>query len=566
MSKAWSSESVALQLKWTDSFQFAGYYVAKELGFYEEAGLNVTLKPYQRGMDVVNQVMTGQAQYGVGTSSLLISRFMKKPVVVLATIFQHSPLVIIVPKKSEIQDIHELVGKRIMIDPLSFELLAYLSREGIQKDKFTLVNNTNIQQLQDGTVDAAGAYISEQPFLLNQANFSYELFSPRSAGIDFYGDNLFTSQDELTKHPERTKAFIQASLKGWEYAMKNRKETIDLIENKYRPTKSRAGLEYEAAQIANLVRAEQVNIGYMYPGRWEHIAKVYAEANAIPENFSLKGFLYDPDPVTDLRKLYFYLSLALVIALVSGLIAAYIAKKNRELSLSLKTGDQLRENQSHLLSMLEHELRNPMAVLRIAMTSPSVSSSTRDLGDRTIQEMENLLQNCMQMEHVDQKSLNLRMNQCDVLTLVNEICIQKNYSNNIVLHIDPSLLSYSIKTDQFLLKSIISNLIDNAIKYSSSESKIDILLKQSIRSITTGVRIVNTVPGVLISIENIPGSSGFPDPKKIFTKFYRAPETHSKIGSGLGLYLVKSMSKKINADITYVPSTTVVKFELWLPL
>ncbi len=294
--------------------------------------------------------------------------------------------------------------------------------------------------------------------------------------------------------------------------MKNRKETIDLIETKYRPTKSRAGLEYEATQIANLVRAEQVNIGYMYPGRWEHIAKVYAETSAIPENFSLDGFLYDPDPVTDLRKLYLYLSLALAIALVSGSIAAYIAKKNRQLSFSLKTGDQLRENQSHLLSMLEHELRNPMAVLRIAMTSPSVSSSTRDLGDRTIQEMEDLLQKCMQMEHVDQLSLDLRMNQCEVFILVNEICKQKNYMDKIVLHTDPSVSHYSVKTDPFLLKSIISNLIDNAIKYSSVESKIEIKLKQSLRSSTIGVRMVSKEAGVLISIENIPGSAGFPDP------------------------------------------------------
>lgn len=565
MSTAWSNERVSLQLKWTHSFQFAGYYMAKELGFYREAGLDVTLKEYTSGMDVVKQVMSGQAEYGVGTSSLLISRYMNQPVVVLAPIFQHSPLVIIVPKKSDIQSIHALSGKRIMIDPLSHELLAYLSREGIPRDKFTLVNNTSIQQLQDGHVDAAGAYISEQPFILNQAHFSYELFSPRSAGIDFYGDNLFTSQNELSLHPERVKAFLQASLKGWEYAMSNRSETIDLIEQKYGSTKSRAGLEYEAAQIANLVSAEQIKIGYMYPGRWEHIAKVYAETKTIPENFSLNGFLYDPNPVTDHRKIYFYLSLALAIAMVLGLFAAYVTRKNRQLHLSLQTGEQLRENQAHMLIMLEHELRNPMAVLRIAMTSPSIIPSTRELGDRTIQEMEDLLQNCMQMDQLDQKTIPLNLQKCDLLALVNEICIKKNYTEYIAVHTDPASLDYSASADKFLLKAILTNLIDNAIKYTKADSIIDIRLSESISPAQENKRTPLAQRGVLIAIENYPGPAGFPDSKKVFTKFYRAPETHSKIGSGLGLYLVKGMCEKINAYIRYVPLTKLVRFELWLP-
>jgi hypothetical protein len=55
-------------------------------------------------------------------------------------------------------------------------------------------------------------------------------------------------------------------------------------------------------------------------------------------------------------------------------------------------------------------------------------------------------------------------------------------------------------------------LIDNAIKYSSVESKIEIKLKQSLRFSTIGVRMVSKEAAVLVSIENIPGSAGFPDP------------------------------------------------------
>ena len=91
----WAQTPLTLQLKWSHGFQFAGYYAAQEKGFYREAGFDVRLVEVRPGLNVVVEVISGRADFGVGTSGLLIARHAGEPVVVLAAIFQHSPLVLI---------------------------------------------------------------------------------------------------------------------------------------------------------------------------------------------------------------------------------------------------------------------------------------------------------------------------------------------------------------------------------------------------------------------------------------------------------------------------------------
>ena len=76
-------EPVELQLKWTHSFQFAGYVMALEKGYYRDAGLEVRLREAGPGEDPVDRVLGGPGRYGVGTSGLVLRRGAGAPVVVL---------------------------------------------------------------------------------------------------------------------------------------------------------------------------------------------------------------------------------------------------------------------------------------------------------------------------------------------------------------------------------------------------------------------------------------------------------------------------------------------------
>ncbi|MFZ6863859.1 diguanylate cyclase domain-containing protein [Undibacterium sp. Ji67W] len=358
ISSVYALEKVNLQLKWTHEFQFAGYYAAKEKGYYDQVGLDVNIREADPSLDVNEEVVSGRAQYGVGTSSLILERKAGKPLVVLAVIFQHSPQIILLRNGSTAQSVHDIKGKRLMLEPQSDELVAYLKAEGISLNNITMQKHSfDVQDLVDGLTDAMSAYSFSEPYYLDRAKFDYQAFTPRSDGIDFYGDNFFTSEAEINQHPERVKAFRDASLRGWDYALAHPDEIIDLILKKY-PNKNRPNtrefLRFEADKVSELMRSDLLATGYMNPGRWRHIADTYAGLGMLPPDFSLDHFLYEPNPAINFKLIYSIIAATLLFACVAGVITFYILRVNRRLAQSL---DELKagELKLKLLSMaIEH--------------------------------------------------------------------------------------------------------------------------------------------------------------------------------------------------------------------
>ena len=341
-----ATDKVRLQLKWQHQFQFAGYYAALAQGYYQAAGLDVEIIPCQPGEDAVQKVLQGKAEFGVGSTELLLLREQGAPLVVLAVIFQHSPLVFMTLKRSGLQSIHDLVGRRIMIEPGSSELYAYLREEGISADKFTLLpHGFDTKDLLTGNVDALSAYVTDEPFELRKAGQDYVLYSPRAAGIDFYGDNLFTTESLLKLKPKMVKAFREASLKGWEYAMQHPEELVQLIFTRYSQRHSIEHLRFEAAQIVPLLQAALVEIGHMNLGRWQHIAKIYTNLGMLKPDFNFKGFLYDPNPPPpDLRWLYALIGVGLLVIVIVSALAVYIYRTNARLRQEVANRKQAEEN------------------------------------------------------------------------------------------------------------------------------------------------------------------------------------------------------------------------------
>ena len=328
-----AQEKVTLQLKWTHAFQFAGYYAAKEQGYYRDAGLDVNILEAGPETDPVRDVVDNKAQYGVGSSGLLLSRSSGKPVVVLAVIFQQSPYEIYAAP--EIHHLRDLVGKRLMLEPQSEELIAFLKKEGIPLDSIRQVKHGfSANGLIQGLTDGMSGYLSSEPYYFRQAKYPFQVFSPRSAGIDFYGDNLFTSEKEITKNPNRVKAFRAASLKGWQYAKNHRDKVIELIYTKYSKLHSIDYLHFESDQMIPLLQPDLIDIGYMNINRWQHIADTYLSIGLLPANYSLNGFIYDSNERS--MKWYFrILGLAGAIIIFISIIAFYINRVNQKLAKSI---------------------------------------------------------------------------------------------------------------------------------------------------------------------------------------------------------------------------------------
>jgi len=302
---AFAADKVTLQLLWKNQFEFAGYYVAKEKGFYRDMDLEVHIKEYHSGMDVTEEVLSGKADFGVGYSTLILDKMNGKDVLLLSAVFQHSPLVLLAKKSPDLKNIKDLEGKRIMSTPYdagSASLTAMLRSNDVLRDDYTRLDHSfDVDDLITGKTDAMTAYLSNQPFLLEKKGFEYIVFNPEDYGFDFFGDTLFTSLRLYEKNPKLVDRFYQASMRGWKYAFTHIDETVDLILKEYNTqNKSRDALLFEANVLKNMAYDEGVAFGAMDPDRIRQIAQVYRLLGITQEFGSLENLVYKPSRSPDI--------------------------------------------------------------------------------------------------------------------------------------------------------------------------------------------------------------------------------------------------------------------------
>ena len=317
-------EAVSLQLKWKHQFQFAGYYQALAQGFYRDAGLDVTIREGGPGIDVSEAVAGGKADFGVCTASVLRDWAAGRRLVVLAAIFQRSPAVILVARRADISSVSDLRGRTLMDTPGSDEIAAMLTREGVNYQSMLRVpHEGNPRDLLAGRADAMIAYSTSEPFVLEQLGAAYRTFAPAAFGIDFYGDNLCTSEAEVKAHPDRVAAFRAASLKGWAYALANREATVDLIIRSY-SNKSREALLFEAEHTEALVGRDPARIGEQDPARWRSIAATYRQLGLLTDDTLPTALIWDGNDGSQRRWL-----IALLFVTAGLAIAVLVAYRSR---------------------------------------------------------------------------------------------------------------------------------------------------------------------------------------------------------------------------------------------
>lgn len=273
-------EKVTLYLDWLNQFQFAGYYMAKEKGYYDELGIDLEIIEYSNNHNITSKVIEKSSIYGIGKSSLIVDRFEGKDIVLLSSFFQNSPLVLISLEKSNIKSPKNLVDKKIMITKDARDALAIkamIVSQGIKMDKLNIQNHSfDINDLINDKTDVMACYLSNEPLILKEKKIKYTILNPYDYGFDFYEGILFTSQKELKENPNRVKNFNQASIKGWEYAFNNIEETAKIIHEKYNTqNKSLKALIYEGTVLKELSKINENLLGDINYQTIEEIKKFY---------------------------------------------------------------------------------------------------------------------------------------------------------------------------------------------------------------------------------------------------------------------------------------------------
>jgi ABC-type nitrate/sulfonate/bicarbonate transport system substrate-binding protein/signal transduction histidine kinase len=338
-SYAIKKDTLKLQLKWRHQFQFAGYYAALIKGYYKEEGLNVELIPGGPNISPVQEILKGNADIGVFDPNVVLRNTKEKPLVVLSTIMQSSPYVIISLKRKNILKPSDLIGKTILADQdQGWNIFkAVLLKEGIKSDLIDVIPRKNdSEEIAEGKADAVVTYITTQPQRLQKLGLSVNMIRPVEYGVDFYGDVIFTTKSFAYENPERTDAFIRATLKGWEYAFEHEDELIDYIltlPGVKNYGNNRAFLKIEAQQVKKLVMPDLVQIGHMNIGRWQYMLQIYQQLGIADKKVSLKDFIYNSED----ERLNKWLKPIVYAAIAAFIIIVVIVVINWQLRKLVKT-------------------------------------------------------------------------------------------------------------------------------------------------------------------------------------------------------------------------------------
>ena len=329
-------QKVTVQLSWKYQYQFAPFIAALEKGFYREAGLEVQLLEGGPSINAVDKVVDGDADYGVFSSALVVEYARGKPVMALAALIQHSPVGLMVRRDLGIESVHDLAGREIAVSPdTRDEIRAYLQASGLSDRQIRLVDKTKLGLKSLETHVAMSIYISNEGFHAHRNAAKYALLYPRSAGVDLFGNILFSTREITHKRADEVSRFRAATLRGLSYALDHQEEITSIILQRYNTQhKSREHLLYEAQIISELTHPDIVEPGYMSPVRWEHVKEVYASQGQLQADLDLQEFLYDPNPQEDVTWLYGILVSITIVLLITATFLWQTRRFNRRLQES----------------------------------------------------------------------------------------------------------------------------------------------------------------------------------------------------------------------------------------
>jgi signal transduction histidine kinase len=216
-----------------------------------------------------------------------------------------------------------------------------------------------------------------------------------------------------------------------------------------------------------------------------------------------------------------------------------------------ETEKRHREEQSQLFAMLAHELKTPLATLRMRM---ELGELKREVMDRTIADMNQVIERCVHTGQLADQGLEPYLQSVDPIALT-QSCIQSCRYPGQVDFSAPNT-SGLLHTDAQMLSIVLGNLLDNACKYGVPQSRIQVSLQFTRKQDQSGW---------LWHVTNQAGTAGLPDTAQLFEKYYRSPQARRVSGSGLGLFLVKGLIDLLQGTISYTAQAGHPVFTVWVP-
>ena len=218
-----SPRPLTIGLTYIPDVQFAPFYVAKELGYYQNAGLDVTLRHHGFTEGEFDALLAGHedAIFASG-DEVLQERSRGVPITYVGQVFTKYPVTLIVPACSPIHSAADLRGHTIGVPgpygATYIGLLAILQSAGLSKSDVHIqsIGFTQVTALLSNKVDAVMGYINNEPIQLKKAGFAI-----RTIPVSFplISNGLAALDPELQAHPDEIRALVAATLQGVDYTL-----------------------------------------------------------------------------------------------------------------------------------------------------------------------------------------------------------------------------------------------------------------------------------------------------------------------------------------------------------
>ena len=305
-----ADEKTVLQLRWDHQFQFAGYYAALWQGYYREAGLDVEIRsafePDGRFHSVTREVSEGRADFGTGAADILVARDKGAPLMVLASVYQRSPVAFYARAELGLASPADLTRLRVATlggsGFASVELQAMLRAENIDP---ALVPQQRIQgrlglhDLAKGVADVATGFTISADWVARNLGLRLTSLRPAAYGVDFYGEALFSHRRLIDDDPGMVQRFVAASLKGWEYALTHPEQIADRIARELPrkvPIEDLTGFNrFQIEPVRKLIQYPIVELGHTNPNRWGWMHEALHDAGVITGPYSSDDLIFDAE-------------------------------------------------------------------------------------------------------------------------------------------------------------------------------------------------------------------------------------------------------------------------------
>jgi len=225
----------------------------------------------------IDLVASGQAQFGIASASeILIARSKGIPVKAIAVIYQINPVCAFSLKSSGIKSPKDFIGKKIGIEKginVEYEYIAMMDYLHLNRSNLTEIGiGYEAQELLNGSVDVSTGYVINEPYYVISKGLDVNIIMVEEYGINMYADVLFTTDELIDKNPKLVNDFVQATLDGWQYAVENEDEAVNIVLH-YAVNNDLAHERYALKTSLPLINTGDVSIGYMNNVGWLNVKK-----------------------------------------------------------------------------------------------------------------------------------------------------------------------------------------------------------------------------------------------------------------------------------------------------